>query len=105
MNMTHIFSPPFIKDKKKIRNKKNEPTETYQNDDRTLLCPRLHLTIYPRERTEVRLGATTEWMALCQLLSAINRIRSLFPLFAHPLSLSVRLLPTLLLSLMFLSHA
>lgn len=76
-----------------------------QNDGRTLLSPKLDLTTYPRERTEVRLGATTEWMALCQLLSAINRIRSLFPLFAHPLSLSVPLLPTLLLCLAFLPHA
>lgn len=67
--------------------------------------PWLRLTIEAKAPAEVRFDASTEWVARCQLLSAINRIRSLFPLFARPLSLSVRVLPTLLLlSLIFLSH-
>lgn len=32
------------------------------------LSRKLHLTTYRREHWEARLGATTEWMALCQLL-------------------------------------
>lgn len=75
--------------------------------DESRPSPWLRLTIEAKAPAEVRFDASTEWVARCQLLSAINRIRSLFPLFAQPLSLSVRVLPTLLLlllSLIFLSH-
>lgn len=76
----------------------------------TTRAVRLPGYVYPsklKRQQKGRFDATTEWVARCQLLSAINRIRSLFPLFAQPLSLSVRVLPTLLLlllSLTFLSN-
>lgn len=103
-HMQYIELIPIDINKKTDKGKKKKSIWYHPNDDRSLLSPRLHLPIYRRAQTVILLGATTEWMALCQLLPAINRIRSLFPLFARPLSLSVRLLPTLLLSLMFLLH-
>lgn len=88
--------------KKTVRRGK---TGCHPSESESRLSPWLHLTIDAQAPAEVRFDTTTEWVARCQLLSAINRIRSLFPLFAQPLSLSVRVLPTLLLlSLMFLSH-
>lgn len=96
---------PSIHSQKTVRRRK---TGRHPSESESRLSPWLHLTIDAQAPAEVRFDATTEWVARCQLLSAINRIRSLFPLFAQPLSLSVRVLPTLLLllllSLMFLSH-
>lgn len=94
---------PSIQSKKTVHRIK---IGCHPSDNESRPSPWLHLIIEPKAPAEVRFDASTEWVARCQLLSAINRIRSLFPLFAQPLSLSVCVLPTLLLllSLMFLSH-
>lgn len=72
--------------KKQCVEKKTGP---HPSDNESRLSLWLRLTIEPTAPAEVRFDACTEWVARCQLLSAINRIRSLFSLFAQPLSLSL----------------